>query len=118
MKMSFFRCLDQDISFGQWIIFRQYKTKHSEYSGSPLPQDLSQRVDESMNDAQRSDDEGVVTEEFSESRGSSDTKEEVEEAECPVIRCPDAACLASKKFETILKVSSSCLKARNNLQNV
>ena len=54
-----------------------------------------------MNDAQRSDDEGVVTEEFSESRGSSDTKEE---PECPVIRCPDAACLASKKFETILKV--------------
>ena len=67
-----------------------------------------------MNDAQRSDDEGVVTEEFSESRGSSDTKEEPEEAECPVIRCPDAACLASKKFETILKVIKELiLKAVN-----
>ena len=69
-----------------------------------LLQDMLQKVEDSMNDAQRSDDEGVVTEEFSESRGSSDTKEEPEETGCPVIRCPDVACLASKKFETILKV--------------
>ena len=57
-----------------------------------------------MSDAQRSDDEGVATEDFSESRGSSDIKEEPEEAECPLTRCPDTTCQASNKFETILKV--------------
>ena len=46
-------------------------------------QDLAKRVDDSMMDAARSDDEGVVTEDFSESRGSSETKDTIDERKCP-----------------------------------
>ena len=64
-----------------------------------------------MSDAQRSDDEGVATEEFSESRGSSDIKEEPEEAECPLTRCPDTTCLASK----LVEISSRALLSPGSL---
>ena len=66
--------------------------------------DLHQRVEDSMTDAARSDDEGVVTEDFSESRGSSETKDTIDERKCSVIRCQEQSCQASQKFETILKV--------------
>ena len=57
-----------------------------------------------MNDAQRSEDEGCITEDFSDSRGSSETKVTVEDVKCAVVRCQEPSCQASKKFETILKV--------------
>ena len=66
---------------------------------------MANKVDESMTDAARSDDEGCVTEEFSESRGSSETKEEEVDESCSIIRCKEPSCQASKKFDTILKVS-------------
>ena len=58
-----------------------------------------------MNDANRSEDEGCVTEDYSDSRGSSETKVTVEDVKCTVVRCNEPSCQASKKFETIIKVS-------------
>ena len=59
-----------------------------------------------MADAQRSDDEGCITEDFSDSRGSSETKENIGEVrEHPAVnRCQEQSCQASKQIETILKV--------------
>ena len=42
---------------------------------------MSRRVEDSMADAQRSDDEGCITEDFSDSRGSSETKENIGKSE-------------------------------------
>ena len=72
-------------------------------------QDIARRVDEAMLDYQRSEDEGVVTEDFSESRGSSETKEVPEErggGKCNVVRCEEPKCQAMKKFDNIMKVRS------------
>ena len=70
---------------------------------------MSRRVEDSMADAQRSDDEGCITEDFSDSRGSSETKENIGEVrEHPAVnRCQEQSCQASKQIETILKVISS-----------
>ena len=58
-----------------------------------------------MTDAQRSDDEGCVTEDFSDSRGSAETKDSVvDDRKCSIIRCQEPSCQATKKFEDILKV--------------
>lgn len=57
-----------------------------------------------MSDAARSDDEGVVTEDFSESRGSSESKDNIDERKCSVVRYAESSCHASQKFETIMKV--------------
>ena len=67
---------------------------------------MSRRVEDSMADAQRSDDEGCITEDFSDSRGSSETKENIGEVrEQPAVnRCQEQSCQASKQIETILKV--------------
>ena len=67
---------------------------------------MSRRVEDSMADAQRSDDEGCITEDFSDSRGSSETKENIGEVrEHPAVnRCQEQSCQASKQIETILKV--------------
>ena len=78
--------------------------KHIKSRIHDLFQDLSRRVDDIMNDAQRSEDEGCITEDFSDSRGSSETKVTVEDVKCTVVRCQEPSCQASKKFETILKV--------------
>ena len=67
---------------------------------------MSRRVEDSMADAQRSDDEGCITEDFSDSRGSSETKENIGEVRehIAVNRCQEQSCQASKQIETILKV--------------
>ena len=52
-----------------------------------------------MADAARSDDEGV---DFSESRGSSETKDNIEFRS--VDHHTDTACHSSQKFDTIIKV--------------
>ena len=71
---------------------------------------MSRRVEDSMADAQRSDDEGCITEDFSDSRGSSETKENIGEVrEHPAVnRCQEQSCQASKQIETILKVIFGC----------
>ena len=67
-------------------------------------QDLARRVEEAMLDYQRSEDEGVVTEDFSESRGSSETKEHPGVVEkCRVVRCEEPRCQAINKFDNIMK---------------
>ena len=50
------------------------------------------------------DDEGVVTEEFSSSRGSSETQEPlVERGKCPRQPCSEPQCQAATKLENIMK---------------
>lgn len=63
-----------------------------------------------MTDAARSDDEGVVTEDFSESRGSSETKDTIDERKCSVAHGQETSCHASQKFDTIMKVLALCLQ--------
>ena len=54
----------------------------------------------------RSEDEGVVTEEFSSSRGSSETQGPLaERGKCSLAPCSEPQCQAATKLDTIMKAS-------------
>ena len=55
-------------------------------------QDLAEKVDESISDFQRSEDEGCITEDYSDSRSSNDQSS----------RCKEPTCESDEKFETIM----------------
>ena len=71
-----------------------------------LWQDLSRQVEEMMLEYLRSEDEGVVTEEFSSSRGSSETQGPLaERGKCSLAPCSEPQCQAANKLDTIMKAS-------------